>query len=446
MATTPPPFTRAETPSTPRHGVMYEDTRESPLRRSARLLNRKILRDTTPSEANSPIGTNRGRSAGVATPDVDVQKPSANTFRSLSPMPSMPASPKRRSVKPATASHPRQSSLHDMTRKATTSSHTASRTQSHNASEALDRPRFLPAHTSLTASMLPTPVKTPKKKKVASQPGSAARVLFPPRATETEMPPSKRMKGASLDEISMENFGCGRRSRKNDIEVFVDSRDQIPDVNLSKENPFIVHSDEEEEEEEEETAPPSPSKGTQQKERQLDKANEIRKPGIDKTVHRDDGMLYTFRGKKIFKKFEEEEDEDEDEDEDLEASLLNELDEDFADMKPLSRSSIKPKVLFPTSKPKRTPAPSAPDVFVRTPSPEATVPERMTPEAEPNDAEPIEEPQQEKEVDEDEQSLPQTDDAPPASSPPATPAKQCPTTITPQTPRTLRPRGIKAYL
>ncbi|KAI5299828.1 hypothetical protein KEM55_001535 [Ascosphaera atra] len=298
--------------------------------------------------------------------------------------------------------------------------------------------------------MLPTPAKTPKKKKVASQPGSAARVLFPPRATETEMPPSKRMKGASLDEISMENFGCGRRSRKNDIEVFVDSRDQIPDVNLSKENPFIVHSDdeeEEEEEEEEETAPPSPSKGIQQKERQLDKGNEIRKPGIEKSVHRDDGMLYTFRGKKIFKKFEEEEEEDEDEDEDLEASLLNELDEDLADMKPLSRSSIKPKVLFPTSKPKRTPAPGAPDVFVRTPSPEATVPERMTPEAEANDAEPIDdEPQKTTEVDEDEQSLPQTDGAPLASSPPATPAKQCPTTVMPQTPRTLRPRGIKAYL
>ena len=95
----------------------------------------------------------------------------------------------------------------------------------------------------LAVSMLPTPVKTPRKKSV--QPVAvqvAARVLFPsrPDTVEDAMPnPRKRRNknqvGFSLYS-SMEDDGDV--GSENQIEIYTDSKDKIPELDPSEDNPF----------------------------------------------------------------------------------------------------------------------------------------------------------------------------------------------------------------
>ncbi|KAI5304706.1 hypothetical protein KEM56_006082 [Ascosphaera pollenicola] len=447
MATTPPAPTTFVMPSTPRHGVLYDiDARESPLRRSARLLNRKILRDTTPMESNAPRLGCLDRSS---VPEDDKTHCSSHAH---SPISSIPTSPNRNTF---IRSSTQKMNSHDTAKRPPSTLHNARHKSSTDVSDNLQSSsNLLLTQTTLTASMLPTPAKTPRKKNVTSNTGSTARVLFPPRATDTEMPPPKRMKSIGLDDLIPPS---SRSKRQKTIDFFVDSRDQIPDVNQSEDNPFIVHSDDEEEEDVEEQYPASPCRKPQHNTSKSEKASSSRDPAVVKSVHREDGMLYTFRGKKIFRKFDDDEDEDEEEDDDeLLLALSGELDEDFANFKPLTRSSIKPKVLFPTNKKKKQET-TTHKPALRTPSPEPDAlqgPETPVHDAEPveetpssQDAEPISiptpeiEPLLEERVDND---VPK-EEAAPMTPIPATPSTQTPA-APPQTPRTLRPRGIKAYL
>ncbi len=95
----------------------------------------------------------------------------------------------------------------------------------------------------LGASMLPTPAKTPRKKPV--QPAAvqaAARVLFPsrPDTIEDAMPNprkrrNKRHVGFSLYS-SMEDDGDV--GSENQIEIYTDSKDKVPELDPSEDNPF----------------------------------------------------------------------------------------------------------------------------------------------------------------------------------------------------------------
>lgn len=95
----------------------------------------------------------------------------------------------------------------------------------------------------LAASMIPTPVKTPRKKSaqpVAVQ--AAARVLFPsrPDTVEDAMPNprkkrNKRYVGFSLYS-SMEDDSD--MASENQIEIYTDSKDKVPELDPSEDNPF----------------------------------------------------------------------------------------------------------------------------------------------------------------------------------------------------------------
>lgn len=107
-----------------------------------------------------------------------------------------------------------------------------------NMNPALQQPSLNPA-----ANMLPTPAKTPRKKPV--QPAAvqaAARVLFPsrPDTVEDAMPnPRKRRNrrhvGFSLYS-SMEDDGDV--GSENQIEIYTDSKDKVPELDPSEDNPF----------------------------------------------------------------------------------------------------------------------------------------------------------------------------------------------------------------
>ena len=112
--------------------------------------------------------------------------------------------------------------------------------QSHNTDK---NPTLQQPSLNLTVNMLPTPAKTPRKKLV--QPvavETAARVLFPsrPDTVEDAMPNSrkrrsKRHVGFSLYS-SMEDDGDV--GLENKIEIYTDSKDKVPELDPSEDNPF----------------------------------------------------------------------------------------------------------------------------------------------------------------------------------------------------------------
>ncbi|GFP57950.1 hypothetical protein TASIC1_0009028700 [Trichoderma asperellum] len=175
--------------------------------------------------------------------------------------------------------------------------------------------------------MLPTPSKTPQKpptSKETAEIQSFARNLFPTEDADVSSPRKRRSKKYSS--MTLEGF---RAEAEEDIEIFTDSRERIPKKDDSKSNPFVGNAT---------SAEPS-KRRTKRK---------VMVPGegpqsIDEASRRDDGLIYVFRGKKFFRKFSEFDDEVEDEelDSDVEAHFS----------KPLTRSSIKPRLLFPTKAP-----------------------------------------------------------------------------------------------
>ncbi|KAL7900201.1 hypothetical protein HDV63DRAFT_370610 [Trichoderma sp. SZMC 28014] len=175
--------------------------------------------------------------------------------------------------------------------------------------------------------MLPTPSKTPQKpptSKETAEIQSFARNLFPAEDADVSSPRKRRSKKYSS--IALEGF---RAEVEEDIEIFTDSQERIPKKDDSKLNPFVGNAT---------SAEPS-KRRTKRK---------VMVPGegaqsVDEAARRDDGLIYVFRGKKFFRKFSEFDDEVEDEelDSDVEAHFS----------KPLTRSSIKPRLLFPTKAP-----------------------------------------------------------------------------------------------
>lgn len=90
--------------------------------------------------------------------------------------------------------------------------------------------------------MLPTPVKTPKKKNISDL-KTAPRALFQDSATIEEMAasPHKSRKTKRYNGYSLESFRA-EHDDTDDVQIFTDNRDKIPEVDDSPSNPFIDHS------------------------------------------------------------------------------------------------------------------------------------------------------------------------------------------------------------
>lgn len=96
--------------------------------------------------------------------------------------------------------------------------------------------------------MLPTPAKTPRKKPVPSLAiVPTARVLFPVQMETDEgtIPVSrkrgrkKRHVGFLLDSSMEDDDNC----QDNNIQIFTDSKDKVPELDPSEDNPFYDNSD-----------------------------------------------------------------------------------------------------------------------------------------------------------------------------------------------------------
>lgn len=92
--------------------------------------------------------------------------------------------------------------------------------------------------------MLPTPVKTPKKKAI-SKVNATARALFQEPThvaggvADVEPSPRRNRKGKRYNGYSLESFSVDDEGSRGQIQIFTDSRDRVPQVDKSKSNPFV---------------------------------------------------------------------------------------------------------------------------------------------------------------------------------------------------------------
>ncbi|KAJ5485882.1 hypothetical protein N7530_000182 [Penicillium desertorum] len=293
MASTPPPPSPSalRVPRAPRHGAKHDNYEPYPTRYSARLASQRGSRvaQTTPPPRHATVSAKPGASK-----------------RTLSPSSPGTAKP---SPKKAARSH----------------RNAASRISPFDSE--LSLPRTSAHHTSQSSAeqALPTPAKTPSKKKIINSDSSTSRSLFPSTSTtkrrKMETPKYSAEPAIFVDE-PLRGYTIQATEQELGIPIHEDSRDRIPVIGPLSTDSFIYN-------------PGRP----------------VGRPATRSTTNPSEGAWFVHRGKKIFKRFDDMEDEGEDED-DLglfanRPDLLANNPDILKSVKPLRRGDIKPRVLFP---------------------------------------------------------------------------------------------------
>ncbi|KAI2610599.1 hypothetical protein GGR54DRAFT_374385 [Hypoxylon sp. NC1633] len=302
---TPPPPGRVRTPNTPRFG--YADSWEpfSP-RKSARISAQRAGQRTP-----SPQPHRRARPS-IRSASLDVMS---------TPITSSPI--KKRS--PAMDSVRRASD--------TLTAEDASDAAGDLGSGSSQQEHKAAAPSTRSVTMLPTPAKTPQKRpdeKAKANVRAVARNLFSFEEdvlSSNKQKKTKKYTGLTLDSFTAEDV-------EDPIEIFTDNRDRIPEVGDESDNPFYGDNSELEPE-------PEPAK-------KQDKVEQVSIPGegqqtLSEALRRDDGIVYVFRGKRFFRKFSDEEEAE------GEGAVEGQGTVNEQNMRPLTRSSVKPRLLFPSA-------------------------------------------------------------------------------------------------
>ncbi|TQV97441.1 hypothetical protein IF1G_03184 [Cordyceps javanica] len=302
----PPPTREMQAPSAPRYG--YQDDYQ-PYPKPSRSTRSSTQRNRTPSPPTA-------RQRPLASPRGARRASNQSNATMVSPVPS----PRKRRQPPA-----------DTSRRSVSGSLTAESIA--NAAAALGSfdlpPTSSPVNSTLRSSssrsrgMLPTPSKTPSKpanEKTSAEIATFARNLFPSDDS------SLRRKPKSYSGLGMDSFTANRDDEP--IEIFTDTKDSIPEIDTTEANPFYVGPSKQE-------TGASPRRSRRK----------VVIPGegsqsLEEATQREDGMVYVFRGKKIWRRFAD----DTEEEMDQEARLVQ----------PLTRSSVKPRLLFPPKQPEQS--------------------------------------------------------------------------------------------
>ncbi|KMQ44237.1 hypothetical protein A7C99_5973 [Trichophyton rubrum] len=433
MTTTPPSSSAIRTPPTPRYGSRYDNYEPYSPRRSKRIADQQHL--FSGSAATLDASTTGLVKEHALRRDQELHQLGISGRATYSPPHSQVSSPKRRSERldmnsPSLSPPPKNSRVRSKPLSSSLPHSSSSSSSSSSYRSTMDAN----TNSSLAANgMLPTPAKTPRKKQIEDL-GPTARTLFsssskPAQDPAAMMPKrSKKYSGFSLESFETDP----QQARQEPIAIFTDSRDRIPQVNNSPDNPFRSKPADGE---------PSSSKLSADagKGRKLDESSRKRDKNVDKAIRRDDGLLYVFRGKKVFRKFKPEVEEEEDDDDDLGllASRSELTSESIPRIRPLTRSSIKPRVLFPEAR-------AAP--VTREKEEEPNTPSTIVEAEEEQDEEPDEEPVEESAETANQPATAHEEDG--FSKNPITPEGQVIQTDTPSSPlasgRSLRSHGLKA--
>lgn len=177
-----------------------------------------------------------------------------------------------------------------------------------NAAAALGQSQRMDSLTSAPSQsthVMPTPAKTPARKHAEQNEKSVdaiARNLF----SKPQSPKKTRTKQYKFDSFEAED---------DTFQIYTDSQDRLPAPDVTEDNPFYGEAGI--------AASAKPVRRSSRNKKNIVGASVSEQ--VDDVVKRQDGILYVFRGKKIFRKFSEGE----------ESS---------------SRLDVKPRLLFPSAK------------------------------------------------------------------------------------------------
>ncbi|KAK3679281.1 hypothetical protein LTR78_000842 [Recurvomyces mirabilis] len=319
MPSTPPPPTRIRTPPAPLHGDNYEPY--SP---------RRSTRRTAQSNPYSSFNTDRSpRTNGLrhTTPPPTVKKTRfARHNTQLSSPPSSSASPAQTRL----AGH----NNHKTPKKLLSgrASHGANNSDSDHAGPSSS----LAPHTLDPVTMLPTPSRTPRKRNITAMNSSARILNFEPQDPNDVMPASRKIKkhGRFNSMNAFDLFDEDRPQRSSAIAIFTDTNARVPELDETEDNPFV-----------------GPKSITTRPQRSSRRARTAEVDAMEEAARNDEGVIYVFRGKKMFRRFSDPET-------DRSSSPATDLGEaseqrtlrrqaGAAAQRPLTRSSIKPRLLFP---------------------------------------------------------------------------------------------------
>ncbi|KAG8525935.1 uncharacterized protein KY384_000697 [Bacidia gigantensis] len=321
MAATPPATSVVETPPTPRHG---DTSRHYPTRKSARQSSTKFISRTQtpprdPGDLNSRFGSSRLQQSS---------SPASSGIPPHSPPSSTNTSPR------GNLSRGRKTKYNDIMNGTDDSRDAVSSNQPKGGGNTDLQPLEVNPH------MLPTPASAPRKKQVSRpQVDAAARVLFPPRPDSVEdAMPTPRKNRKNRRNVGFNLYGDPEEDGQNldeRVQVFTDSKDRVPEVGPQTDNPFVDGS---QQNQQPEMAKPRASRKRKQRHVETN-------PQIEDAFNRDEGIVYTFRGRKIYRKFPQSSDSES-------GSSLHAHDDANAPettrLRPFTRSSVKPRLLFPT--------------------------------------------------------------------------------------------------
>lgn len=136
----------------------------------------------------------------------------------------------------------------------------------------------------MSEGMLPTPVKTPKKKQVSNV-RAASRALFQDPTTVDEMAapsPRKSRKSKRYNGYSLESFRAEDVDTEG-IQIFTDTRDNVPEVDTSDANPFMEKS--------EGSRVQKLAAGSKRRKVSSEKP---RDPQVQDAIDKDEGMVYVL--------------------------------------------------------------------------------------------------------------------------------------------------------
>ena len=149
-------------------------------------------------------------------------------------------------------------------------------------------PHFLSTTTILSEGMLPTPIKTPRKKKEPTL-KVAARALFQnqPSSGDEVMATTKRgRRGKRHNGFTMEHFSTEDDSARAQIHIFTDSRDKVPQADAAEDNPFLDQLTN--------RGPPIIKKVTATSKRRKITGERKIDPLVDEALKNDEGMVYVL--------------------------------------------------------------------------------------------------------------------------------------------------------
>ncbi|GME64043.1 hypothetical protein GTA08_BOTSDO05738 [Neofusicoccum parvum] len=330
MASTPAPPERIHTPPPPLHGTRYDDWEPySPPRRSSRVAAQRSKHslDQQPHGLEPSKKRPAPRSARAMTP-VGSSKQAAPAVSFTSSPPASPTSPLKRSAAKKGAQKTRLEEF---------------------LSSDTDSDPFVTSSKG-SFGVLPTPSKTPSRKDKArplSAFASAARVLFHdrPATIDEAMPsPRKSRKNKKHAAFTLPSFIDECDDENESIQIYTDFRERVPSFDDEEDNPFITKKPDENDE---------PNAGPSSSPRVIKRRMTKEEDEMERRARNGEGFVQVFRGKKIFTEFTNNSDDSGSEpDSPLGGSPVRRAAGVMARRR-VTRSSIQPRLLFPSEEQKR---------------------------------------------------------------------------------------------